>query len=232
MQSSKRLIENKIAALGLDPRFKVFSDKIEAPGDGLVIFRRMQDHYEAVGQVLAFHDNWLRSNGYPQAILYLPHDGIAANNVTGKRYEDHLREAVFTIEPAVQNQGKGAAMMRIEPLRRLGPQLWFNESTTEPDRGALGFYHERKDETRGLASGRSTIGQAMPLMHWADGDLLRAAGQDGGLQPAKPVCGAGAGVRADCSASPRTSELFVFSLFDDWRGRFRSGANGGRFRFR
>jgi phage terminase large subunit len=43
-QSSKRLIESKIAALGLGHRFKVFSDKIETPGDGLVIFRGMQSY--------------------------------------------------------------------------------------------------------------------------------------------------------------------------------------------
>jgi Phage terminase large subunit len=40
-QSSKRLIESKIAALGLGHQFKVFSDKIETPGDGLIIFRGM-----------------------------------------------------------------------------------------------------------------------------------------------------------------------------------------------
>jgi phage terminase large subunit len=114
---------------------------------------RVLDYYEAVGQVLAFHVNWLRSNRYAQAILYLPHDGVAANNITGKRYEDHLREAGFTVEPPVKNQGRGAAMMRIEALRRLGPQLWFNEATTEPGRDALGFYHERKDDTRGVGLG-------------------------------------------------------------------------------
>jgi phage terminase large subunit len=43
-QSSKRLIENKIASLGLANGFKVYNDKIEAPGDGLIIFRGMQDH--------------------------------------------------------------------------------------------------------------------------------------------------------------------------------------------
>src|ERR1700742_2812841 len=43
-QSSKRLIENKIAALGLGNRFRSFSDKIETPGDGLVIFRGLQDY--------------------------------------------------------------------------------------------------------------------------------------------------------------------------------------------
>lgn len=114
---------------------------------------RVLDYYESVGQVLAFHVNWLRSRGYDKAVLYLPHDGVAANNVTGKRYEDHLREAGFAVEPPVKNQGPGAAMMRIEALRRLGPQLWFNEETTEPGREALGFYHERKDETRNIGLG-------------------------------------------------------------------------------
>jgi hypothetical protein len=41
-QSSKRLIEGKIAALGLGHCFKIFSDKIATPGDGLIIFRGMQ----------------------------------------------------------------------------------------------------------------------------------------------------------------------------------------------
>jgi phage terminase large subunit len=114
---------------------------------------RILDYYEAVGQVLAFHVNWLRSRGYQNAILYLPHDGIVANNITGKRYEEHLREAGFTVEPPVKNQGRGAATMRIEALRRLGPQLWFNEATTEAGRDALGFYHERKDEARNIGLG-------------------------------------------------------------------------------
>jgi phage terminase large subunit len=114
---------------------------------------RVLDYYESVGQVLAFHVNWLRSKGYQNAILYLPHDGVNSNAITGKRYEDHLREAGFTVEPPVKNQGKGAAMMRIEALRRLGPQIWWNESTTEPGRDAIGFYHERKDETRNIGLG-------------------------------------------------------------------------------
>jgi len=43
-QSSKRLIESKIAGLGLGHQFKVFSDKIETPGDGAIIFRGMQSY--------------------------------------------------------------------------------------------------------------------------------------------------------------------------------------------
>ena len=102
--------------------------------------------------MLAFHVNWLRSNGYAQAILYLPHDGVAANNVTGKRYEDHLREAGFDVT-VVKNQGKGAAMMRIEAARRLFPQIWFDQALTEAGRDALGFYHEKRDEARGVGLG-------------------------------------------------------------------------------
>jgi hypothetical protein len=45
-QSSKRLIETKIAALGLGHGFKVFSDKVETPGGGLIIFRGM--HHQAM----------------------------------------------------------------------------------------------------------------------------------------------------------------------------------------
>ena len=52
-QSSKRLIEGKIAALGLGHRFKIYSDKIETPGDGIVIFRGMQSYtFKAVITVI------------------------------------------------------------------------------------------------------------------------------------------------------------------------------------
>lgn len=114
---------------------------------------RVLDYYESVGQVLAFHVNWLRKNGYQDAIIYLPHDGVNENNITGKRYEDHLREAGFNVEPPVKNQGKGAAAMRIEAVRRLGPKMYFNEATTEPGRDAIGFYHERKDDDRNVGLG-------------------------------------------------------------------------------
>jgi terminase large subunit-like protein len=42
-QSSKRLIEGKIASLGIGSGFKLFADKIETPGGGIIIFRGMQD---------------------------------------------------------------------------------------------------------------------------------------------------------------------------------------------
>jgi phage terminase large subunit len=139
------------------------------------------DYYEAVGQVLAFHVNWLRARGYAQAIVHLPHDGVNENSVTGKRYEDHLREAGFTVEPPVKNQGRGAAMMRIEALRRLGPQIWWNEATTEAGRDAIGFYHERKDDIRNVGLGpehdwSSHAADALGLMAICYEAPARAAG--------------------------------------------------------
>jgi len=136
---------------------------------------RVLDYYESVGQVLAFHVNWLRSKGYANAILYLPHDGINANNITGKRYDEHLRDAGFSVEPPAKNQGKGAAMMRVEALRRLGPQIWWNESTTEPGRDAIGFYHEaqgRDAQCRARAGAR--LVEPRRRCARPDGDLLPA----------------------------------------------------------
>jgi phage terminase large subunit len=43
-QSSKRLIESKIASLGVSSEFRILTDKIETPGRGLIIFNGMQDH--------------------------------------------------------------------------------------------------------------------------------------------------------------------------------------------
>jgi phage terminase large subunit len=52
-QSSKRLIESKIAGLGLGYQFRIFNDKIETPGDGIIIFRGMQGYtFKAVITVI------------------------------------------------------------------------------------------------------------------------------------------------------------------------------------
>lgn len=113
---------------------------------------RVLDYYESVGQVLAFHVNWLRKHKYQDAVLYLPHDGANNNAVTGMTYAQHLHDAGFTVE-VIPNQGPGAAAMRIEAVRRILPRCWFNEATTEGGRDALGYYHERKDDTRNIGLG-------------------------------------------------------------------------------
>lgn len=59
-QSSKRLIEGKIASLGLGHQFKLFSDKIETPGGGIIIFRGMQDHTaESIKSLEGFRIAWI-----------------------------------------------------------------------------------------------------------------------------------------------------------------------------
>jgi phage terminase large subunit len=113
---------------------------------------RLLDYIEGVGQVLAYYADELRRRHYERAICYLPHDGVNANAITGKRYVDHLRDAGF-VQPPVANQGRGAAMMRVEAQRRLFPRLWFNEATTEAGRDALGYYHEKRDDDRNVGLG-------------------------------------------------------------------------------
>jgi len=113
---------------------------------------RVLDYYEAVGQPLGTHLGWLRDNGYGKALCVLPHDGSNQNHITADRFEDHVREAGFSVE-VVKNQGKGAALKRIEAARRLFPAIWFNEPKTQAGIEALGAYHERKDEARNIGLG-------------------------------------------------------------------------------
>jgi phage terminase large subunit len=110
------------------------------------------DYIEGVGQVLAYYVNEMRNRGWERALCYLPHDGVNENNITGKRYEDHVREAGFQVQ-VIKNQGRGAASMRIEAVRRIFGKCWFNEETTEAGRDALGYYHEKKDEARNVGLG-------------------------------------------------------------------------------
>jgi phage terminase large subunit len=111
------------------------------------------DYFEGVGQVLAYYVNLLRQRGYQNAKIFLPHDGLNTNPVTGKTYADHLRDAEFDVADPLKNLGRGYEMLRIEAVRRLFPQMWFNEETTEAGRDALGYYHERRDETRNIGLG-------------------------------------------------------------------------------
>lgn len=115
---------------------------------------RVLDYYEAVGQPLATHLAWLRSRGYTpdKAQIWLPHDGDTQDKVFDVSYNSALTAAGYTVT-VVPNQGKGAAKARIEAGRRLFPSMWFNEPTTEAGIGALGWYHEKRDEARGIGLG-------------------------------------------------------------------------------
>jgi phage terminase large subunit len=113
---------------------------------------RVLDYYEAVGQPLASHVAWLRSRGYEKALCVLPHDGATNDKVYVVSYESSLRQAGFDVR-VVPNMGAGAANARIEAVRRVFPNIHFNAATTEGGRDALGWYHEKRDEARGIGLG-------------------------------------------------------------------------------
>ena len=115
---------------------------------------RVIDYYEAQGQPLAVHLAWMRSRGYTpdRAQIWLPHDGSTQDKVYDVSYESALKAAQYNVT-VVPNQGKGAAMARIEAARRLFPAMWFNADTTEGGRDALGWYHEKKDPARNIGLG-------------------------------------------------------------------------------
>jgi phage terminase large subunit len=112
---------------------------------------RWLGYYEAKGQPLAAHVQWLRDNHYERALCVLPHDGSTNDRVYDVSYESALRDAGFEVT-VVPNQGKGAALQRVEAARRLFPSMWFDEAT-QAGLEAIGAYHAKIDEARGIDLG-------------------------------------------------------------------------------
>jgi len=115
---------------------------------------RVLDYYEAQGQPLASHVEWARSRGYTEkkAQWWLPHDGETNDTVFDTSVQSELQKIGYSVT-VIPNQGKGAAKQRIDAARNLFPSIWFNEDTTEGGRAALGWYHEKRDEQRGIGLG-------------------------------------------------------------------------------
>lgn len=115
---------------------------------------RVLNYYEAVGQPLATHVNWMRENEYlpKRAQIFLPHDGEQQDKVYDTSYATALKALGYDVT-VIPNQGKGAAKQRIESGRRHFPAMWFNEATTKGGIDALGWYHERKDDKRDIGLG-------------------------------------------------------------------------------
>lgn len=115
---------------------------------------RAVDYYEAVGQPLATHLTWMRERKYLPANsqVWLPHDGESNDKVFDVSYASAITAAGYHVT-VVPNQGKGAAKARVEAGRRFFPSIWFNADTTLSGREALGWYHEKKDDERGIGLG-------------------------------------------------------------------------------
>ena len=115
---------------------------------------RVLDYYEALRQPLSAHLTWMRSNGYLEknTTIWLPHDGDAGEKIIDATYRSACEDAGYQVE-VVPNQGRGAAMMRVDMARRLFPKMRFHDETTQGGRDALGWYHEKIDEDRGIGLG-------------------------------------------------------------------------------
>lgn len=115
---------------------------------------RVLDYYEAQGQPLATHVQWLQDQGYaPQRLqIWLPHDGDKSDTVFAVTPESELKRAGYKVT-VIPNQGKGAAMKRVAAARNLFGSIWFNEGTTEDGLAALGWYHPKIDASRGIDLG-------------------------------------------------------------------------------
>jgi phage terminase large subunit len=156
--------ENRIGAVAADPlmTYRAIWDiggtgqKSDATSIWIVQYIgreiRLLDYYEAQGQPLATHVAWLRDNGYGGALCVLPHDGSTNDKVFDVSFESALQDAGFETQ-VVKNQGKGAAIQRVEAARRLFPSMWFNESKCEAGLDAIGWYHEKRDDERNIGLG-------------------------------------------------------------------------------
>jgi phage terminase large subunit len=115
---------------------------------------RVRDYYESVGQDIATHVAWLKAHGYTpeRTTIVLPHDGATQDRVYSVSYESAFMQAGYRVE-VIPNQGKGAAMARVEQARKLWPTIWIDEGTTTAGMEALGAYRENWDEDRGVGLG-------------------------------------------------------------------------------
>ena len=115
---------------------------------------RWVNHYEVQGQPISAHLNWMRSQGYTpdRCKIWLPHDGDTQEKVFDTSYRKALEDAGYSVE-VIPNQGKGAAMQRVEEGRRLFPRMRFDQTKCSAGLDALGWYHEKKDEERGIGLG-------------------------------------------------------------------------------
>jgi len=152
--------QNRIIPLSVDPLMQVWTFWDIGTRDHTAIWVaqfvgtrvHLIDYYEAAGQPLGVHLQWLRDNGYEKAICVLPHDGAQVDHFTADRYVDHVRAAGFEAQ-VIRNQGKGAAMIRIDALRRLFPSVYIDPEHCSGGIDALTAYHEKIDDKREIGLG-------------------------------------------------------------------------------
>lgn len=115
---------------------------------------RCVNHYEVQGQPISAHLTWMRTQGYVpgRCKIWLPHDGDKQDSVFDVSYRKAFEDAGYDVE-VVPNQGKGAAMMRVEAARKLFPRIWIDENRCAPGLKAIRAYHEKRDDKRNIGLG-------------------------------------------------------------------------------
>ena len=112
------------------------------------------DYYESQGQPLQAHLEWMRQNDHTaqNTQVKLPHDGATNDRVYSVSFESAFKDAGYNVE-VVPNQGKGAAKQRIEAARRQFPRISIDPVKCQAGLEAIGSYHEKIDEQRGIGLG-------------------------------------------------------------------------------
>lgn len=158
--------EGRFCRLGIDPLLpvRIFIDigGTGAKADAFTMWAaqfvgreiRVLNYYEASGQEIGAHLEWMGANGYKPArtVVWLPHDGATQDKVYAVSYESAFRAAGYEVK-ILKNQGSGAAMGRVEAARRMFPSVWFDSEKTPGGTDALGWYHERRDTARNIGLG-------------------------------------------------------------------------------
>ena len=158
--------EGRIGRVGPDPlmTYRAFCDigGTGARADAFTIWIaqfigkecRVLKYYESVGQPASAHMQWLREHGYTDknTTIWLPHDGDTQDKVFDASYRKAFEGVGYAVE-VVPNQGKGAAMARVRAGQRVFPSMWFDKEGTDAGMEAIGWYHEKRDEVRGIGLG-------------------------------------------------------------------------------
>lgn len=114
---------------------------------------RVLDYIEGRGQELSYYISQMHSRGWSDAVCELPHDGMHVRLEAVGSVEQQLRAARFEVN-VTPNQGKGAALERVEASRRNFPRIWFNDTAdVRSGMKALSAYHERWDDNRNVGLG-------------------------------------------------------------------------------
>ncbi len=159
--------EGRLGRVGIDPNLKrrLFVD-IGGTGRNADAFTmwgaqfvgrevRVHYYYEQVGQAVGHHLEWMRSKGFTpeNTEIYLPHDGATHDKVYDVSYESAFAAAGYSVT-VVPNQGRGAAISRINAARRVFPSVWMHQGgNTSTGLEALGWYHEKWDDERDVGLG-------------------------------------------------------------------------------